>query len=191
MSKKIIALFIAALITIGTGSYGTYAYLQSSKDVTDNVNITMGTLEVSSYWDSEWTATNESTESVKTGNGLSFKNVKPGDTFTRVICITNRGTLKAVVEATVNSEIGNGIDVDIVAATANKWSAQPDAISSNTVGKTLSVKNSDGGHYMYVTVQVTITDEIFENTDLLSNVFSAEAATFLDVQSSQIGSEAE
>lgn len=119
------SIFGYTYLNVLSGSYGTYAYMQSSKTVEDNVSLTMGTLDVVSYWDSEWEATSAVTEATKTGEG-------------------------------------------------------------NVVKDVLTVAKTNGGHFMYITVEVTITDDIIGNEAVVDNVFKADAARFLTVESAQV-----
>lgn len=120
MNKKITALLLAAALTVGVGSYGTYAWFTDQETVDDNVSITMGKLDIKADWAhlSSWKATSDSTEANhKLAKGLSFDNVKPGDTFERKMTVTNIGSLDADVTLGLSEkleELSDKISVEIV-----------------------------------------------------------------------------
>lgn len=107
MKKKILGLLLAAFITTGIGGFGTFAIFSGNAKYHDQVNITMGSLEVKaqqSAYGGQWRKSDgksetkdTATESINKGNlqQLTFTNVKPGDEFVKTVQVSNYGTLKA------------------------------------------------------------------------------------------------
>lgn len=186
---KIVALLLAATVVTGTGTFGTHALLTQESSAKDSVNITIGKVAVSTYWDNDWNATLDSTEvDKKTAKTLEYSNVKVGDTFERTICIVNRGTLKANVKAklsgTINRKIGKQFNVAMTEASANDWSTKPDFNKANaTASKLLTTKDGSGSHYMYVKMKVTVTDAV--TSEDMGKTFKVAATDFLNVTATQ------
>lgn len=103
MNKKIIALLMAAAITTGMGGFGTLAYFTDTEVVKNDVNITMGTLDVVTT-EGEWQVASAKNEAQKTivRNDLVVENVKPGDVFYKDITVTNAGTLLSDTSINLN-----------------------------------------------------------------------------------------
>lgn len=188
MIKKIMAILLVSVVVAGVGTYGTYAYFQEEKIVSDNVNISMGEFEVATYWSSsegtlkDWTLTNSATEAEKVGSGLSFINVKPGDSFERDIYIVNRGSLDANVTASLVADLGEGINVEITEVNYNQWGPKA-TVEGNNVSKLCSTKDGTGNHWMRLRVKVTIDEGATEDT--INKAFNIESADFINVTAVQ------
>lgn len=185
MTKKIIALIVAATVVTGTGAFGTHAILTQDNTVKDNINITMGTLDVASYWTGNWAATSSVTEVNNTGAGLSYSNVKPGDTFERTIAIANRGTLQADVVASIVNNYSDDFDVEIVNVAYNTYGPKAQMNQDNTeVAKRFTTRDGSGNHYMNVTLKVTVKDSASASN--VGKALKADSADFLNVTATQL-----
>lgn len=186
MNKKIVALLLAAALTTGLGGFGTYAYFTDTDVLKDNVNITMGNLDVKAYWATEeyrnkWVATSSATEvTSETSSTLTFENVKPGDTFERVAVIANYGSLKADMTVQLNKNLPEGLEVELVNVDSQTGKVQvdpnyPDRWYENAVGP--------NGGFIIATVKVTVDPEL--GNDWMNHVFKLDAQDFIVVGAHQ------
>ena len=184
MNKKIIALTLAAALFTGVGTFGTYAYLTDSESVNNDVNITMGTLDVNAYWANDgvntWRPTSVATEAIAKDGGatLSFENVKPGDTFEREIIVANYGSLNAdtTIELAEGRSEQLGVKMELV--DSQYGNAQ---VEENT-GR-IYTRAMQNGEWMRVKITVTVPADA--GNDWNAKVFNAPAANFINVGAHQ------
>lgn len=184
MNKKIIALGLAAALVTGVGSFGTYAYFTETEKVDNNVNITMGTLDVNAYWAndgiSSWKATSTATETsaLDAGKTLSFQNAKPGDTFEREIIVANYGSLNSDTTVQLNADRSNDFDIkmDLVNSQFDN------AFVEEGTGRICS-RAMQNGEWMRIKITVTIPNDM--GNDWQNKLFNADAATFVVVGAHQ------
>ncbi|AEB30255.1 hypothetical protein CAR_c15970 [Carnobacterium sp. 17-4] len=94
---KKLPILLGTLLIISVAAYGTRAYFSDSAKQQANIVLELGNVEISTE-DSEWVPTAAGTDLNKLGKdektqNYSFKNVKPGDFFTRHYTIKNTGSL--------------------------------------------------------------------------------------------------
>ncbi|MDU5111468.1 MAG: TasA family protein [Clostridium sp.] len=186
MNKKIAALLLAATLTTGLGSFGTYAYFTDNDTLTDNVNITMGNLKVDAYWATDagkdtWVATSNATEvTSETSSTLTFNNVKPGDTFERDVVVNNYGSLKADISVQLKKELPSGLTVELINVVSQTGKVQvdpnhPDRWYENAVG-------ANGG-FIRATVKVTVDPTL--GNEWMDKAFTLNANEFIVVGAHQ------
>lgn len=187
MTKKLIALLMAAAVTTGVGGYGTYAYFTDSDSLTDSVNITMGTLDVKAYWATDegkdsWVATNPATEVTSTSaNTLTFENVKAGDTFERDVIVANYGSLKGDITVEVKKNLPYGIDVELINVTSQTGNIASDP---NVPNRWYENGVGANGGFIRVTVKVTINSEL-GNEFIGKNIANLDTYEFITVGAHQ------
>ncbi|WP_411168676.1 TasA family protein [Clostridium sp. MB05] len=186
MNKKIAALLLAAALTTGMGGFGTYAYFTDSDTLTDNVNITMGTLDVDAYWATDagkdtWKATSKATE-VKSTNAetLTFENVKPGDTFERDVVIANQGSLKADTTVELKKNLPQGLKVELVDVTSQTGKVAIDPNYANRL-----YENGVGAHGGFIRATVKVTVEESMSNEWMGKAFELGAQEFIVVGAHQ------
>ena len=92
--NKTIAYMLAATLLVGGTFVGTKAWFTDKVDAKNDLVITTGTLDVEfkGDWCEEWGVISTNEEAEKVGDNV-YKNVKPGDGFTKGVAITNKGNL--------------------------------------------------------------------------------------------------
>lgn len=91
------SMLLLALLFIGMGTYGTYAYFTDSTSVDGNIKLQMGTVSLGND-NGEWSYTAEA-DKINTQIGIpsegeyNFLNVQPGDVFTKTVKVTYTGSL--------------------------------------------------------------------------------------------------
>lgn len=92
--NKTIAYMLAATLLVGGTFVGTKAWFTDKVDAKNDLVITTGTLDVEFKDDlsEQWGVISKGTEAERVGNNV-YKNLKPGDYFTKTVGITNNGTL--------------------------------------------------------------------------------------------------
>lgn len=184
---KIVSLLMAAAITTGVGGYGTYAYFTDSDSLKNEVNITMGKLDVKAYWATDanadsWRATSKVTEVVDKDGGktLSFENVKPGDTFERDIIVANYGTLKADTTVEFNPKLVDGLKLEMVNFTSQHGHAQIDPNVPNRVYENgMEVRD-----FIKMTIRVTVPTNA--GNDWMEKLINTDAQEFVKVGAHQV-----
>ncbi len=184
MTKKIMVLLLAAAITTGIGGFGTYAYLTDRDTLADDINITMGSVDVEAYWATDgdltnWVATSGATEALRDGSGLNFKNVKPGDTFEREVVIANYGTLKADITIEISGEIGKLLNVKLV----NVTSQNGNFAQEENNGRWYENGVNPNGGFIRATVQVTVPEDA--GNEWMSKLINANANQFIEANTHQ------
>ena len=112
--KKIASLVLSAAILIGAAGFGAYSWFKSTATLDPNLIIQTGTLAITPQGESDWevqsvTNNNEDLKTEVTDVNVSnnFENVRPGDSFTKIVTFKNTGTLKERVKFEINKEIIN------------------------------------------------------------------------------------
>ncbi|MER2173222.1 MAG: TasA family protein [Carnobacterium sp.] len=111
---KKLPLLLGTLLIISVAAYGTRAYFSDSRTQQANIVLELGNVEISTE-DSEWIPTTTGTDLKKLGKdeitkNYSFKNVKPGDFFTRQYTIKNTGSLDTKVTLEYSGKMNPAID---------------------------------------------------------------------------------
>lgn len=186
MNKKLIALLVAAGIMTGVGGFGTYAYFTDAAKVDDEVNITMGDVNVEAWWSTDsrdttkWTATSSATEVAnKTSDTLTFENAKPGDTFERTILVANYGSLKSDVSVAFNPDLNKIMKVELTNVSSQYGNVQKDPNVANRYYENGLLP----GSWIKATVKVTISKDA--GNEYMKQVFSSDPYTFINVNAHQ------
>lgn len=169
MNKKFIGLILAAIVFTSAGSFGTYAYFTSTYDLSEKVEIEMGSINVIAEWlNKKWTIEENNKEAKQDDNkeGLSVSNVKKGTVATRKITITNKGTLSANVDVILKNSI-DGLEI-----TFND--------NNNNV---YNVKNMNPGESVELTIKAKVTKKPGKKTE---NIFNGEIKDFVVVNAEQL-----
>lgn len=177
MNKKIIALLLGAALTTGIGGFGTYAYFTDRAELSDKVNITMGTLDTEVKWadNSSWIPYSDATEVVDNGQGLSYTNVKPGDLFYRDFVITNAGTLKADTIIQLKESFNPNVKLSLVIFDQN------DKMITRLSGENArhDIRAVESGVTYKARIEMEINKEI--DNELLGKTINADAHNFMSV----------
>lgn len=95
------SMLLLALLFIGMGTYGTYAYFTDSTSVDGNIKLSTGTVSFAEIQDTEWVYTpvtgKENKKILPFGSEYDFSNVQPGDKFTKTATVTYTGSLDGVL----------------------------------------------------------------------------------------------
>lgn len=154
MKKKVLGMLLAG--TLMVGAVGSYAWFTDQAKVNGDVKLTMGTLDVKVIDANRgWTVDDETSEILNKDNKKAFKNVRPGDTFSREFLVQNVGTLNQNVTVKLNPElldyeIKDGITIDQVfnltfEAVESPMSADSNEISFELDSVETSTDNGVGG----------------------------------------------
>lgn len=181
MNKKITALLLAAALTTGVGAYGTYAYFTDTAQVKNNVNITMGTLDVQADWmEQNWNKISVGDEASLKGTSydgqLAYEYVKPGDIFTRKIKVQNIGNLRANVTAEVYNPYNNIFDLNVKLNGENQS-------TSFEIGE----MDANGKMSQEITLELTVKD--LNNEWQGANIGNIEADEFVKIYAEQLGAD--
>lgn len=127
--KKYYPLIVGLVLLISVAAYGTRAYFSDSTSEDVGIELTLGNIEIKS--DSfEWKyknfdegfnnqikVTNENNMNVPVGEKLSkkakIKNVKPGDSFSKVFTFTNNSSLKSVFTILDSVDSGKTVPFEV------------------------------------------------------------------------------
>lgn len=186
MKKRILGLILAASIATGVGGYGTYAYFTGSDKLKDDVNITMGNIDVDAYWatdagKTQWKATSGATEvKSSTADTLTFENAKPGDTFERDVVVANMGSLKADMSVAYNTELSDIVDVELVNVTSQTGKV---LLDPNVAHRYYENAVGANGGWIRGTVRITIKKET--GNEWMNKVINKEAHDFITVGAHQ------
>lgn len=199
MNKKITALLLAAALTVGVGSYGTYAYFTDEDKLSENVNITMGILDIESEWVGQWKVTSVGNEAEKKtsllpniefSDDLDYRFVKPGDYFTRKVTIKNVGNLNADAYVQVNNPYSDIFDLEVIPVNANKVG---DIVDQNGVKK-FDIGNMEGKKRIFqcydsATVEIKLIVKNLNNDWQNFNTESINVDEVIKVYAEQLGAE--
>ena len=202
MNKKITALLLAAALTTGVGAYGTYAYFSDEAKVSENVNITMGKLDIEADWSGLWNVTSVGSEAEKKigsgttipggpkSNDLDYQFVKPGDYFTRKVTIKNIGNLNADAYVEMNNPYSDIFDLEIVPVDTNKVG---NIIDQNGVKK-FDIGNMNGAKRWFecgdsATVEVKLTVKHLNNDWQEFETGDINVEEFVKVYAEQLGAD--
>lgn len=103
---KKLPILLGTLLIISVAAYGTRAYFSDSATVQGDIALELGTVDIETVYAQGWTPVAVAGTSVtaevnnKLGKDESnqvFKNVRPGDAFTKVYTLNNKGTLDVKV----------------------------------------------------------------------------------------------
>lgn len=182
MTKKIMALVLAAAITTGIGGFGTYAAFTDQHTLSNEVSITTGTLDVESYWAtdgiSSWKPVSTVTEvNEESANTLTFTNAKPGDRFQRDIIVYNAGTLEADTRIMINEEVSDKVNVKIVAVDGTE------TVESDDTSRFVRAMKPNRAGWVRLTVEVTV-DQGVEN-EWMNKVVAGDAHDFIELSAHQ------
>lgn len=109
---KKLPLLLGTLLIVSVAAYGTRAYFSDSATQQGDIQLSLGTVDISTDKTSEWQYTplttgdnldennvkNEKLGESMTDKGKIYTNVRPGDSFVRTYSIQNTGTLDVKVE---------------------------------------------------------------------------------------------
>lgn len=188
MKKKVLGMLLAGTLMIG--AVGSYAWFTDQAKVNADVKLTMGTLDVKVIDANRgWTVDDETSEILNKDNKKAFKNVRPGDTFSRDFIVQNVGTLKQNVTVKLNPALldyeikeGTGITVDDVFNLAFETELSPFAEGNKKATFELdsvetSVKNEIGGFTDSKKVNVTLEVD----PEAMGNEFNALGNEYSEV----------
>ncbi|MGG5460653.1 TasA family protein [Clostridium sp. B9] len=188
MKKKVLGMLLAG--TLMVGAVGSYAWFTDQAKVNADVKLTMGTLDVKVIDANRgWTVDDETSEILNKDNKKAFKNVRPGDTFSRDFIVQNVGTLKQNVTVKLNPALldyeikeGTGITVDDVFNLAFETELSPLAEGNKEATFELdsvetSVENEIGGFTDAKKVNVTLEVD----PEAMGNEFNALGNEYSEV----------
>lgn len=118
--NKTIAYALAATLLVGGTFAGTKALFTDKIDTVGELSISTGDVDIDAKVDQDWTLDRNgyepNTGTSNQGRLAKFENLKTGDVLTKKVTLTNKGTLKAVVDfkRSENVNLPEGIDYTAV-----------------------------------------------------------------------------
>lgn len=107
INKKITALILSGALLAGGLGLGTYSWFTSSAKASANLKIHTGTLKVETNdKNAKWIVKGDTEAKVgKEITKLNFDNVRPGDSFEKIVTIKNAGSLNERLTFKINDKV--------------------------------------------------------------------------------------
>lgn len=168
MNKKIIVLFLAAVVFTSAGSFGTYAYFNHKVTLSENINLKMGKVEINAKWNGNWICKDKEVKPKDNGKTLNYENVKKNSVFEREIKVESVGSLKSNLHVDVkNSDIKEKLKVEIVQKSITTTSGELE----NGNKHFFRINNFSSGAVSTFKIRVTVKDASQDINNMKINDF--------------------